>query len=239
MQREGIPFTVKHLRYDTRMNRLMAQIGYTFTDTGLLNMALTHPSYGGPDNQRLEFLGDAVLEFLISERLYHYCPQEREGSLTYKRARLVCEASLSSIAGQIGLGEYLLIGKVEEMTQGRRKRSILADAMEALIAAVYLDGGIDSARALAARLWPSLEAPRTVPENSKGDLQVFLQARGEPAPRYHTDSAEGPPHDRLFHVSVYAGDTALASGSGKSKKEAEQRAAYAAFKALTEEGAAP
>lgn len=210
----------------------MKRIGYTFSDPALLKTALTHPSHGGPDNQRLEFLGDAVLQYLMSERLYLAYPGEREGGLTHRRAKLVCEAALSGIARHIGLGACLKMDRGEELTGGRDKNSILADAVEALLAAVYLDGGVESARRLCLKLWPNLEELNALSEDHKGALQEYLQARGLPTPVYELIGMDGPPHERVFQAAVFSQNRPLASGVGKSKKQAEQEAAAAALAAL-------
>jgi len=215
------------------MQELMASIGYTFKDAKLLKLALTHPSLSNHDNQRLEFLGDAVLQFLMSDRLYSFYPKEREGGLTHRRATLVCEAALSEIARRIHLGQHIKMDKGEEMTNGRDKSSILADAMEALLAAVYLDGGIERAKEVFSRLWPSLEEAALSPTDYKGALQEWLQAKGHPTPTYEMIGQEGPPHERVFTVAVFDGGTALSRGTGKSKKQAEQEAACAALRCLT------
>ena len=132
----------------------MKALGYTFRDEALLRRALTHPSMGKNDNQRLEFLGDAVLQYLMSDKLYQAHPDEREGALTHRRQLMVCEAALSPIAQRLGLGEALLMDKGEELTGGREKPSVLCDTMEAVLAAVYLDGGMDAARGVVERCWP-------------------------------------------------------------------------------------
>ena len=131
--------------------QVMEALGYTFHDEELLRRALTHPSAGKPDNQRLEFLGDAVLQYLMSDRLYRNHPADREGSLTHMRALLVCEAALSQIAARLGIGDAMVMDRGEEQTGGRTKPSVLCDAMEAVLAAVYLDGGMEAARARKAR----------------------------------------------------------------------------------------
>jgi ribonuclease III, bacterial len=214
------------------MTELMAKIGYVFKDAKLLKLALTHPSLGVQDNQRLEFLGDAVLQFLMSEKLYSFYPKEREGGLTHRRATLVCEAALSEIARQIGLGECIKMDKGEEMTHGREKSSILADAMEALLAAVYLDGGMESAKAMFNRLWPDLSKSPSAVTDYKGALQEHLQSKGLLTPTYELIGQEGPPHDRLFTAAVFSNGEALSRGTGKTKKQAEQEAAMAALDRL-------
>lgn len=218
------------------MKELMKTINYHFRDKSLLEMALRHPSLGGKDNQRLEFLGDAILEYLMSERLYNAYPKEREGGLTHRRARLVCEATLSDIARQINLGRYLKLDKGEEQTNGREKDSILADSVEALLAAVYLDGGIENARALLIRLFPTLETVSARTIDYKGLLQEHLQASSIPSPQYEVIDIQGPPHDRLFTTAVISENVPLGKGQGKTKKQAEQEAAKQAYQQLCKGG---
>ena len=156
------------------LKRVMDALGYTFRDEALLRRALTHPSAGRQDNQRLEFLGDAVLQYLMSDRLYRKHPDEREGSLTHMRALLVCEAALSPIAQRLGIGEALIMDRGEELTGGRTKPSVLCDAMEAVLAAVYLDGGMEAAREVVDRCWPGEDEVSRPMQDSKGQLQEIL-----------------------------------------------------------------
>lgn len=218
------------------MKELMDQIGYHFRDESLLKMGLTHPSMGGKDNQRLEFLGDAILQYIMSERLYLAYPKEREGGLTHRRAKLVCEAALSEIGGTIGLGKHIRMEKGEESSGGRDKPSILADGVEALLAAVYLDGGMEAAKTLAARLWPSLDMVLQGTQDFKGALQEHLQGKGRETPTYELIEVNGPPHERVFTAAVFADGAALAKGVGKTKKQAEQEAAKCAYARLTGKG---
>ena len=217
------------------MEKLMQAMGYRFQNPDLLKTALTHPSLGGEDNQRMEFLGDAVLQFLMSDQLYHKYPQLREGGLTHQRALLVCEAALSQVARRIDLGRCLRMDKGEAYTHGREKPSILADAMEAVLAAVYLDGGIEPARELMLRLWPQAEEIPTPKQDGKSALQEFLQARGQDAPVYEIIDQQGPPHDRRFTAQVLIDHVPAARGEGKSKKAAEQEAAMKALETLKEQ----
>ncbi len=210
----------------------MNALGYRFRDEGLLRLALTHPSMGGEDNQRLEFLGDAVLQFLMSDRLYRAYPQEKEGRLTHRRALLVCEAELSAIAARLGIGEALIMEKGEEQTGGREKPSVLCDAMEAVLAAVYLDGGLEEARGVLERHWPSSEEVSRPMQDSKGALQEELQRSGGSAPTYEITGTSGPPHDPRFEATVYRDGKPLATGEGTTKKRAEQAAALAALKKM-------
>ena len=211
------------------MEALQRALGYTFRDPALLALALTHPSASHDDNQRLEFLGDAVLQFLMSDMLYRSHPFDREGQLTHERALVVCEAALSQVAASLHIGEALWMDAGEEQTGGRTKPSVLCDAMEAVLAAVYLDGGLDAARDIIRRHWPKPEEVRRPMQDSKGALQELLQKDGGPAPEYETIRKEGPPHDPLFTVRVSREGRALGEGSGRSKKLAEQAAALDAL----------
>lgn len=214
------------------MQALMQALDYQFRDPALLRQALTHPSMGRKDNQRLEFLGDAVLQFVMSELLYQSHPESQEGQLTHLRALLVCEAALSQVARGLGVGEALLMDKGEEQTGGRDKPSVLCDAMEAILAAVYLDGGMDAARAVVKRCWPKPEEVHRPMQDSKGALQEYLQQDGGEAPTYEIVAQDGPPHDRTFEAAVSRNGRELARGSGRSKKQAEQAAALKALQAL-------
>ena len=216
------------------MDQLMEALGYAFRDRSLLEQALTHPSMGRKDNQRLEFLGDAVLQFVMSELLYQTHPESQEGKLTHQRALLVCEAALSQVARGLGVGEALLMDKGEEQTGGRDKPSVLCDAMEAILAAVYLDGGMDAARALVKRCWPRPEEVQRPMQDSKGALQEHLQRDGGETPTYEIIAQDGPPHDRTFEAAVYRYGKELARGTGRTKKQAEQAAALKALQDLTQ-----
>ena len=214
------------------LDQVMKALGYTFRDEALLRRALTHPSMGRDDNQRLEFLGDAVLQYLMSDTLYRAHPDEREGALTHRRALLVCEAALSPIAKKLGLGEALLMDKGEELTGGREKPSVLCDTMEAVLAAVYLDGGMEAARGVVERCWPDEDEVDRPLQDAKGALQEALQKDGGESPTYEITSRSGPPHAPVFRAAVYWQGKALAEGEGRTKKQAEQAAALAAMKAL-------
>ena len=215
------------------MQNLMNTLGYQFRNPALLKRALTHPSMGGEDNQRLEFLGDAVLQYIMSDILYATHPRDREGQLTHLRALLVCEAALSQVARSLHVGEALIMDKGEALTGGRDKPSVLCDAMEAILAAVYLDGGLDAARGIVQRHWPKPEEVHRPMQDSKGALQEHLQKDGGDAPTYAILAQDGPPHDRTFEAAVYRYGMELARGSGKTKKQAEQAAALAALEKLT------
>lgn len=220
---------------DTRNNlhALMQALGHSFTDPGLLLLALTHPSAvseGGGDNQRLEFLGDAVLQLCVSEALYARHPHMQEGELTRLRADLVREESLVLAARRFGLGSYLRLDRGEDVSGGREKASVLADTMEAVIAATYQDGGLDAARRLCARTFGDF-VPTAAEPNWKSLLQEQEQADGRGTPAYHIVAEEGPPHARVFTVEVILAGGRRATGSGTSKKQAEQHAAQALMEA--------
>ncbi len=212
-------------------------IGHRFADASLLDLALTHPSYAlahkCEDNQRLEFLGDAVLELCVSRVLYARFPGLREGQLTRRRAALVCEASLAQAARRFGIGAYLKLERGEEMIGGRENPSILADAMEAVIAAVYLDAGIGAAGALVDLAMGDYAPNGQVERDAKSVLQEYLQARGEKVPDYEIIAQDGPPHARMFTARVLREDgTEMGRGRGARKQRAEEAAASAALKAL-------
>jgi ribonuclease-3 len=209
-------------------------IDYDFIDKMLLVEALTHPSFinesGGKvkkDNQRLEFLGDVVIGLVLSHELFNHFPDSREGELTKLRASLVDEASLAIQAQKIHLGEYLRLGRGEEKSGGRGKPSLLADAYEALLAAVYLDGGLAQAAALIkSHLSPVVEnGGMRITGDFKTELQELAHRLRGLAPRYQLQGVSGPDHDRLFSVAVFIGDEPMGAGTAKSKKEAEQSAA--------------
>ena len=215
------------------MQNLMNTLGYQFKDPTLLKRALTPPSMGAEDNQRLEFLGDAVLQYIMSDILYATHPNDREGQLTHLRALLVCEAALSQVARSLHVGEALLMDKGEALTGGRDKPSVLCDAMEAILAAAYLDGGLDAARGIIQRHWPKPEDVHRPMQDSKGALQEHLQKDGGDAPTYQIIAQDGPPHDRTFEAAVFRYGVELARGVGKTKKQAEQAAALSALEKLT------
>ena len=213
-----------------------AVLGYMFVDPRLLDEALTHRSFvnetgrnkSARDNQRLEFFGDAVIDFILSGMLLQLFPDSREGELTKIRATLVDEESLAGIASGLGLGAFLKLGRGEEKSGGREKRSILADAYEALIAAVYLDGGLGSAQRLVeTHLGPFLKDRNVIfsVKDHKTDFQELAQVARNATPRYVLTEVSGPDHNRFFTVAVYLGAELMGEGSGRSKKEAEQAAA--------------
>jgi ribonuclease-3 len=223
-------------------HELQQKIGYHFKDPKLLKTALSHSSYinenkiqDGMNNERLEFLGDAIFDAIISDFLYIHLSQSEEGELTKKRAAIVRESSLAESAAKIELGQYLNLGKGEENTGGRNRRSILADAMEALIGAVYLDGGFEQAKELVLRLLHKIVEDAIQGElytDYKTVIQEKLQSNGDASISYIVESEEGPDHAKTFHVRLIAGGGVMGKGSGKNKKAAEQDAAKDALKAL-------
>jgi ribonuclease-3 len=219
------------------------RLGLQFHDENFLRLALTHPSIAHeqdvstPHNQRLEFLGDAILGAVLSQQLYERFPEADEGLLTKSRAKLVNASSLAAHGRELGLGTYLILSRGEENTGGRNRPSILADAFESLLGALFLDGGFPAARDFILREFAGNFAELALPagiDNPKGELQEYLQAQSIDPPIYELISSEGPDHDRDFVCSVLHGGVELARGSGKSKKAAESAAATAALKKLRE-----
>ncbi|MBC6428508.1 MAG: ribonuclease III [Cellvibrionales bacterium] len=211
--------------------RLQDRLGHQFADAALLQRALTHRSHTDPSNERLEFLGDALLNTLVAELLFDHFPAYAEGRLTQLRAALVCNRTLAQIANELGLGDALQLGSGTAKTGGHRLDSILADAYEALVAAVYLDTGWQTCRDTVRRHFqPRLNAPNLTGGNAKSRLQEWLQARGEPRPDYQTLEICGPGHAQQFrvrcHVASIAGDYL---GTGSTRRAAEQQAAAAAL----------
>jgi ribonuclease-3 len=226
---------------------LQSRLGYNFQDQSRLRLALTHPSVaheqGTPvqHNQRLEFLGDAVLQLVLTRELYEKFPSFNEGPLTKARAKLVNRRTLAVHGRVLGLGEHLILSRGEELHGGRDRPSALADTFEAVVGAIFLDGGFEAAREFILREFgTAFGALSGIPilENPKGELQEFLQARSSEAPQYHVVSSSGPDHDRLFECTVHHAGVELARGVGKSKKAAESEAAHAALKKLREQAAA-
>lgn len=214
------------------MPRLETMIGYTFKDKGLLRTALTHTSYANEaktkmsSNERLEFLGDSVLSVVVADYLFHNEKSLPEGELTRRRAALVCEPALDGFARQIGLGDALLLGRGEEMSGGRSRPSILADAFEALIAAIYLDGGVEAARTF---ILPFVKEGAGTEDDYKTRLQEVVQQNPEERLRYVVAAENGPDHDKSFTVDVYLNSNCIGTGTGHSKKAAEQHAARQAL----------
>src|SRR5471032_417281 len=223
---------------------LQPRLGYNFREQSLLRLALTHPSVAhesgvaSEHNQRLEFLGDAVLQLVLTQKLYENFPAFDEGVLTKSRAKLVNASSLAGHARQLELGTHLILSRGEETSGGRERASALADTFESLLGAIFLDGGFDAAREFILREFTadfSTLAESSGIENPKGELQELLQSRSPNAPEYQTVSATGPDHDRVFECVVQYEGVELARGRGKSKKAAESDAALAALKKLREE----
>ena len=228
---------------DTGLKELEKKIGYTFKDFSLLKQAMMHSSYTNEKhlpnyrcNERLEFLGDAVLELVSSEYLFKESPHIPEGELTKTRASMVCEPSLALCARDIGLGDYLLLGKGEEATGGRERDSVTSDAMEALIGAVYLDGGFTSAKEFIHRFILTDLENKKLFYDSKTILQEIVQAGKKGDITYRLVREEGPDHNKSFEVQVMIGGTPYGEGKGRTKKSAEQQAAYQAILKLRKQG---
>lgn len=219
------------------MERLEQIIGYTFRNKKLLKQALTHSSYANEKklgklgcNERLEFLGDAVLELVSSDVLYAKFPQITEGELTKKRASLVCEPSLAYCARQFDLPKYLLLGRGEDMTGGRMRDSIVSDATEALLGAIYLDGGFEKAREFVLKFILNDMEHKQLFYDSKTILQELVQEKGRQTVEYVLTKETGPDHNKQFSVDVLINGTPAGSGTGHTKKAAEQAAAYQAIR---------
>lgn len=223
-------------------------IGYTFTNITLLENALTHSSYCNekrnaegclPSNERLEFLGDSVLSIVVSDYIYRNYSSFDEGDLTKIRAAVVCENTLASLAHDIELGSFIMLGKGEEMTNGRNRKSILSDAFEAVIAAIYLDGGIEKASdfILPRIVGEVTKSMKKGTEDYKSRLQRITQEMPEELLEYVLVAEEGPPHDRLFTVEARLNSNVLGTGKGKRKSDAEQMAAKEALRLFPDENA--
>ena len=220
--------------------KLEQGLGYTFRNKALLENALTHSSYANenrerhlPDNERLEFLGDSILGFVVAEYLYRNFPDKPEGELTRIRADLVCERNLAEAAATIELGSYLLLGHGEEQGGGRKRDSIVSDAMESVIAASFMDGGFAAAKEIIDRLILS-NIPKGRPRNFdyKTAFQELVQRKKDQQIHYELTGESGPDHDKHFEVEVLLNGRAVGRGVGSSKKRAEQAAAEAASEAL-------
>ena len=222
------------------MKELEAKLGYTFQNRQLLEHALTHSSYanehreGLTSNERLEFLGDSVLGMVVADHLYRAHPDMPEGELTRTRAALVCEGSLYEVAKRLGLGGYLRLGKGEDAGGGRSRPSILADAVESVLAAVYLDGGIDQARRLIRVLILDREVEKAVDRDYKTALQELVQRESGQVLAYRAVGERGPDHAKIFIMEVELNGKSVGVGEGRTKKEAEQMAARAALEGLSE-----
>jgi ribonuclease-3 len=233
-------------RLSDTLGPLEERIGHSFRDLGILEHALTHRSRahedasgGVMDNESLEFLGDAVLGFVVADMLFVRFPTHSEGYKSKVKAGIVSAASLARLAEDIDLGRFVLLGRGEEKTGGRHKHAILADSFEALIAAIYLDGGIDAARAfIVSRFGPLIAgagdqaAEASFTEDWKSALQEWLQAHGRGLPNYRVAAAEGPDHRKRFEIEVLVTGEPIARAIGRSKKEAEQQAAREALRKL-------
>ena len=222
------------------LTKLEQGLGYTFRNKALLENALTHSSYANenrerhlPDNERLEFLGDSILGFVVAEYLYRNFPDKPEGELTRIRADLVCERNLAEAAATVELGSYLLLGHGEEQGGGRKRDSIVSDAMESVIAASFMDGGFAAAKEIIDRLILS-NIPKGRPRNFdyKKAFQELVQRKKDQQIHYELTGESGPDHDKHFEVEVLLNGKAVGHGVGSSKKRAEQAAAEAAIEAL-------
>ena len=222
------------------MSDLQTNLGYTFKRHSLLKNAITHSSFTHEhkleqteSNERLEFLGDAVLELCISDFLYHRFPDMSEGDLTKKRASLVCETSLATLARGLSLGNFILLGQGESGERGREKDSILSDALESVLGAIYLDGGIEEVRALILRLFePIADAIIRQNKDYKSALQEYLQKISNETAVYSIIKEVGPPHKKIFTAQAVHKGRILGTGSGGSKKSSEQEAAKMALESL-------
>jgi ribonuclease-3 len=234
--------------FGSELEPLERRINYRFRDRGLLEHAMTHRSRvhedasgGVIDNESLEFLGDSVLGFVIADMLFRNFPQHNEGQKSKLKASLVSASSLARLGDRLGLGDFLILGRGEEKTGGRRKQALIADGYEALIAAIYLDGGVEPVRTFIEKQFEELiaEARRTGAQAAftadyKSALQEWLQSHDRGLPVYRLMTETGPAHRRLFEVEVQVGGEALARADGRSKKEAAQAAARLALERLTE-----
>ena len=230
------------MKHNTDLDGFQKIIQYQFNNIGLLKNALTHSSYANEkktgnykDNERLEFLGDAVLELTSSEFIYTGNPDMNEGKMTRLRASIVCEPTLAMCARQIHLQEYIMLGKGEDLTGGRTRDSIISDALEALIGAIYLDGGFANAKEFIHRFVLNDLENKQLFYDSKTILQEVVQAHGLEV-EYELTGEEGPEHDKLIHVIAKAGDLFVVKGTGHTKKAAQQQAAYNALLHLKKNG---
>lgn len=228
---------------DKKLMELEEKTGYHFNNRELLGRAMTHSSYANEChksklecNERLEFLGDAVLEIVSSDFLFHKFPDMPEGDLTKTRASMVCEPTLAYCAEELSLGKYLLLGKGEEATGGRNRNSVVSDAMEALIGAIYLDGGFASAKEFIHKFILNDLEDKQLFYDSKTILQEMVQGMGREALTYELLGEEGPEHNRVYETCAKIGSREIGRGQGRSKKAAEQMAAYRGILKLQEEG---
>lgn len=221
------------------LNEFQSKIGYTFKNRHLLEQALTHSSYANEkhmkkhsDNERLEFLGDAVLEIVSSEFLFINYPQKPEGELTKLRASIVCEPTLALCTKPLDLGKYLRLGRGEDHTGGRKRKSILSDALEAVIGAIYLDGGFTNAKEFVLRFIMTDIENKQLFYDSKTILQEIVQEKGTHLVEYRLIKEEGPDHNKSFTVDVLVSGQVMGTGVGHTKKAAEQEAAYQAIRKM-------
>jgi ribonuclease-3 len=219
------------------VKRFIIELGLKVNNNELICNALIHPSFAQEkntfqNNQRLEFLGDAVLDFVVAEYLYIFYPEKAEGELTQIRAKVVCEKALSEMALNINLGKYILLGKGEELSGGRKRKSILADTVEALIGAIYLDSGLEAARSFILKYLKGYieNAAAGAYQDYKSKLQEMVQAKKKENVTYKILDETGPAHARVFFSGVFYRNNLLASGAGNSKKESEQNAAEKVLK---------
>ena len=224
-----------------QIKEFQEKIGYQFQQEGLLRQALMHSSYANEhrmkklsDNERLEFLGDAVLEIVTSDFLYHEHTDVPEGELTRVRASIVCEQTLAFCTRALNLGDYLFLGKGEDQTGGRKRKSILSDAFEAIIGAIYLDGGFANAKEFIHRFVLNNVEHMQLFYDSKTILQEIVQANFKEVISYHLIGEEGPDHNKIFRVAVHIGEEEYGVGEGRTKKAAEQEAAYISILKLHE-----
>lgn len=219
------------------MKELEKKIGYNFRNKELLELALSHSSYanekqGRGDNERLEFLGDSVLGFITAEYLFSTLERRPEGELTKLRANAVCEKSLAAFANEINLGEYILLGKGENMTGGRERPSILSDAFESVIAAIYLDGGMEEAKKFVLRFVSTSTTDTAKATDYKTMLQEVIQKNPDEHLTYRLVAESGPDHNKEFTIEVYLNSNCIGTGKGHSKKKAEQAAAREALELM-------
>jgi len=219
------------------IEKFQEKIGVKFRNIEILDLALTHSSYANERglseyNERLEFLGDSVLQLCITEYLYKNCKDNNEGDLTRKRASIVCEASLYKVGERWNLGEFIKLSKGEKLSGGKTRISTIADAVEAVIAAVYLDSGYDFVQKFILKNFSDILKTGAIVNylDHKTRLQEYIKSKTNDKIKYNLIKEEGPPHDKIFYVQVIIGDKNYESGTGKSKKEAEQNAAQKTLK---------
>ncbi|MEM6960775.1 MAG: ribonuclease III [Myxococcota bacterium] len=230
------------IRRDLALAELQRDLRYDFRDSRHLTQALTHRSFANErprqapaDNERLEFLGDAILSMVISSLLYDRFPEATEGELTRRRADLVCEAGLAALASEIQLGPLLRLGKGEQRSGGRQKPRLLASTFEALIGAIFVDADVQVATEVLNHLFRNrLEVKLPGAADFKSRVQELVQGLGRGTPRYELLSTDGPDHERIFHIALVLEGQTVASGTGRSKSEAEQQAAERAYFSLTD-----